>query len=283
VGGASADSPRRLAFVGPLSEIDACLEPGVHALVATRFVAAGGRALDALGAFAPDVIVAFDPDPGLSGGLPDFGATTVAYVTRTSGTADLTGYDRVVVADRAAVAERGANVGIWRAVPLPVADRLFGRVKPADPSVAPVVLGGSARRRKRLARGTAEALSCALVGASGDARELAEAWITVNLHDDRDISFEHRVAVRLAAGHLVLSEPLHPRHGLEPGIDYVEFTNGRQLGRLVAAARHDPRAAQWLRARGRHKAEHFRASRVWPRLVEDVLADVRAFGAGRAA
>jgi len=29
------------------------------------------------------------------------------------------------------------------------------------------------------------------------------------------------------------------------------------------------------------KAEHFRASRVWPRLVEDLRADVAAFGTER--
>jgi hypothetical protein len=33
--------------------------------------------------------------------------------------------------------------------------------------------------------------------------------------------------------------------------------------------------------RGRRKAEQFRASRVYPRLVADLLADVRAFGSAR--
>jgi hypothetical protein len=38
-----------------------------------------------------------------------------------------------------------------------------------------------------------------------------------------------------------------------------------------------------VRVRGRRKAEQFRASRVYPRLITDLLADVRAFGSPRAA
>jgi hypothetical protein len=38
-----------------------------------------------------------------------------------------------------------------------------------------------------------------------------------------------------------------------------------------------------VRVRGRRKAEQFRASRVYPRLVADLLADVRAFGSPRVA
>jgi hypothetical protein len=36
-----------------------------------------------------------------------------------------------------------------------------------------------------------------------------------------------------------------------------------------------------VRVRGRMKAEQFRASRVWPRLLHDALADVGAFGSAR--
>jgi hypothetical protein len=36
-----------------------------------------------------------------------------------------------------------------------------------------------------------------------------------------------------------------------------------------------------VRVRGRLKAEGFRASRVYPRLVADLLADIDAFGSSR--
>ena len=36
-----------------------------------------------------------------------------------------------------------------------------------------------------------------------------------------------------------------------------------------------------VRVRGSQKAEQFRASRVWPRLLQDAIADVTAFGSAR--
>ena len=43
-----------------------------------------------------------------------------------------------------------------------------------------------------------------------------------------------------------------------------------------------PEMHQRVRVRGRMKAEHFRASRVFARVVHDLLADVAAFGPLRA-
>jgi hypothetical protein len=216
---------------------------------------------------APDVIVVFDPSDGPP--AVDAGAVALAYLTRPPARADLARFDRVLVADRRLAAELGDGAVVWRAVPLPVADRLFGGPVAANPAVGPLVLGGSERDRRHVLRDEAAASPS------------AEPWIAINRHDDRAEGFEHRVAVQLAAGRLVLSEPLAPRHGLEPGIDYAEFRSGRQLEGLVAAAREDPRPWRWMQVRGRQKAEHFRASRVWPRLAADALADVAAFGGAR--
>ena len=55
--------------------------------------------------------------------------------------------------------------------------------------------------------------------------------VAINVHNEPYPSFENRVCLHLAAGHLVLSEPLSPTHGLEPGIDYVEFHRPQQLAR----------------------------------------------------
>ena len=46
--------------------------------------------------------------------------------------------------------------------------------------------------------------------------------VGINLHNEPYPSFENRVCLHLAAGNLVITEPLSPTHGLEPGIDYVE-------------------------------------------------------------
>jgi hypothetical protein len=108
-----------------------------------------------------------------------------------------------------------------------------------------------------------------------------EHWMAINIHNEPYPSFENRVCLHLAAGHLVASEPLSPSHGLESGIDYLEFQSGWHLARILEALRRDATVWHTVRVRGRRKAEQFRASRVYPRLVVDVLADVRAFGSAR--
>jgi hypothetical protein len=102
--------------------------------------------------------------------------------------------------------------------------------------------------------------------------------IALNVHGQPYASFEDRVLLHLASGHLVLSEPLAPRHGLEPGIDLVEVASPDELLFALERLHADPGAADAIRRRGRRKAEAFRASRVWPRLLADLRADVAAFG-----
>jgi hypothetical protein len=42
-----------------------------------------------------------------------------------------------------------------------------------------------------------------------------------------------------------------------------------------------PDSCERIRVRGRLKAEEHRASRVWPRIVGDLLEDIRVFGPAR--
>jgi len=81
----------------------------------------------------------------------------------------------------------------------------------------------------------------------------------------------------------VLSEPLSPLHGLEPGIDFVEFVRPDQLVTILSQLHRRPDAHERVRLRGRSKAEQFRGSRVWPRLIGDLFDDLRAFGTQRTA
>ena len=282
MGGASIDRPWRVAFVGGAGAADACPKLGAAPALVTRFLAIGRDPLGELRGLAPDVVVVFDPSADVPALPDDIGAATVAYLTRPAETADLGRYDRLLVSERGRARTLAPEQHVWRAVPLPVADQLFHDVADPDPAAPPLVTGGSRWHRSRVLRTVGAALTDAEL-AAGDKRHSPArggdaAWIAVSLHDPDGGGFEHRVAMDLARGRLVLSEPLHPRHGLEPGIDYAEFRSGAELGRLVASARNDPRPWRWMRVRGRRKAEQFRASRVWPRLVADVLADVAAFG-----
>ena len=115
-------------------------------------------------------------------------------------------------------------------------------------------------------------------GASELERLMGEHDIAINVHNNPYPSFENRVCLHLAAGHLVLSEPLSPLHGLEPGIDYVEFEAAGQLDEALWSLRRRPNLWRNVRLRGRRKAEQYRASRVYPRLLGDLTADLAAFG-----
>src|SRR3954452_20687108 len=119
------------------------------------------------------------------------------------------------------------------------------------------------------------------VGAGQLEQALDEHDVGINVHNQDYPSFENRVRLHLAAGHLVLSEWLSPSHGLELGLDYIEITGPRSLYQAAEMLNRFPGLWHRVRVRGRRKAEQFRASRVWPRLVHDAIADVGAFGGAR--
>ncbi|HEX8123120.1 MAG TPA: hypothetical protein VF549_17850 [Solirubrobacteraceae bacterium] len=87
-------------------------------------------------------------------------------------------------------------------------------------------------------------------------------------------TFDHRAALHLAAGHLLVTESLRPLHGLEPGLDLVEAATPDALGRILEAVRTAPDLHRRTRIRGRLKAERFRASHVWSRVLHDFLRDL---------
>src|SRR5207248_10429396 len=116
------------------------------------------------------------------------------------------------------------------------------------------------------------------IGADDLEAALRDHDVGINVHNQPYLSFENRVCLHLAAGHLVLSEPLSPDHGIELGIDYVEVDTPDGLAHALERMRRFPDVYHRVRGRGRRKADQFRASRVWPRLVHDLLLDLRAFG-----
>jgi hypothetical protein len=177
-------------------------------------------------------------------------------------------------------------------VPLPVADHLFVDAlrPPARPPRVAFVGYSTEHREQWLTPVKHEfdvlhVVTGLRIAAGLDGSSTRELWgsidIGINLHVGPFPSFENRVCLHLAAGHLVLSEPLDPAHGLEPGIDYVQVRSPAALNHVVGSLHTDPETFRATRIRGRAKAEAFRASRVFPRLFADLGADVRAFGTSR--
>ena len=172
-------------------------------------------------------------------------------------------FDRLIAADP----ELGEHV--WRSVPIPVADALYGEVVVAREK--PVVAWAAPPPRDE-----AKLADLEIRPAGTD-----DAIVVVNVHADHWPRFEHEVAQHLAAGRLVISEALAPLHGLEPDLDFLQADDPDRILDFLWTLERFPAEFDRVRHRGRLKAEYFRASRVWPRLIHDLLLDVREFGTAR--
>jgi hypothetical protein len=304
-------APLRLAFVGQSTYFQACALEERSARVQTTFVefregADADAMLARLLAFAPHVVVAFRPEVLPPRVFAQLRAAVVGVLTepipRRSGNRDHpdlkrrraalaamdTGnVDRLAAFDPLIVPTADSFMRVWRALPLPVADRLYARVRPPRGRPSILFVGRSTEHRERFLSAPKAELDLvhAAFGIGVDELQalLAAHPIGVNLHNEPYPSFENRVCLHLSAGQLVVSETLSPTHGLEPDIDYLEVAEPDQLLAVLRAAVRFPRAYERVRTRGRRKAEAFRASRVYPRLVDDLLLDLRVFGTDRAA
>ena len=312
---ASGLRPTRVAFVGQATFFEACsLGPGDHGLQPRFFEfrrdADAAALVDELQAFDADAVIVFRPEVIPAGALHGLRARTVGFLTeplprqlsgdpvhedlerrrRELGRVDATNFDRVVSFDPHIAATARDIVPVWRSLPLPVADRYFAPLPLPASTVEgpkPLFVGRSTPHRELLLADAKHQFDLLHLAFGVDADGLADAFAThdvgINLHNNPYPSFENRVCLHLAAGHLVFSESLDPSHGLEPGIDFVVVqTSGELLNALVSLQRF-PGVWHGVRVRGRRKAEQFRASRVYPRLLHDLFLDLDAFGTARAA
>jgi hypothetical protein len=295
----------RVVFVGQRQYFTSCVPPDAP-FVDHRGGVDPGPMLAQVRKLRPDVVVVFRPEIVPPGAFDGLDAVTLGFnteplprddhslahpdqlwrlseLTQT----DVGQFDRIVTFDPlSADAAHAAGVPVWRSLPLPVADGLFAsarRVAHHPPRI--LFVGYSTEHRERWLVDVKHHFDLLHIahGVHGDAlrRLFAETDVAVNLHGEDYPSFENRVPLHLAAGHLVLTERLSPTHGIEPGIDVVELSSPGALIAAVQALRARPGLWSAVRRRGRRKAEQFRASRVWPRVLMDLERDLAAFGTGR--
>jgi hypothetical protein len=301
-------APARIAFVGQETYFRATALTTPTGELLPEFVEfrAGGDAeqmLASVESFAPDVVVVFRPETlpdALFAGLrvPVLGFLTeplprgdgkshpdLAARLRQTEAIDRSNFDRIVSFDPLFVEAAASVVPVWRSFPLPVDDRYFAPVRASAVPSRVVFVGRSTEHREAYLVPVKHEFDVLHIahGVFGDRlRELlGETDVAINLHNEPYPSFENRVPLHLAAANLVISEPLSPTHGLEPGIDFVEVRDPEDLVRAVGQTRLYPDVFRRVRIRGRQKAEAFRASRVYPRLVYDFLLDIEVFGTER--
>jgi hypothetical protein len=159
-----------------------------------------------------------------------------------------------------------------RVQPLPVDDRLYA--EPSRRSGA-LYVGRSTEHRERMlipAKHAHDVVHYAH-GLVGEAlREaMANAGVGIALHAEPGPGFPPQALLHLAAGHLLLAEPLEPAYGLEPGVDFLEVRSGAEIVSVLDELRQAPDRFDAVRDSGRRKAEEHRASRVWPSLTARTL------------
>lgn len=303
-----AGGEQRLAFVGQASYFEQCsLEQPVDGLVPRFFDHRAGVPAGALAAelheFNPHFVIVFRPEivpPGFFATLP---ALTVGFLTeplprrRRRAHADLRrrfndltavdrgSFDRIVSFDPLFNDTINHVLPVWRSLPLPVADSLYMDVRPQPRRPKTFFIGRSTKHREAWLAGAKHNFNILHIAHGIDGAELREFYagadICLNIHNEPYPTFENRVALSLAAGHLVISEALSPTHGLEPNIDYVELVQPHEIETVLTLTHEEPDCFHRMRVLGRMKAEYFRASAVYPRLLRDLMWDFAAFGTER--
>lgn len=300
----------RLAFVGQSTFFHYCALDAAADGIEPAFVdyraGADPRALVAkLRRLDPDVVFSFRPELLPPGAFHDLRAVTIGLFTEPlprrggvehpdlvarlgeSRKVDPSNFERLVAYDPLIVPTLEEFAPIWRCFPIPVSDRYFGEV--AAPRVRRRVLftGRSTEHREALLMQAKHEFDVDhLAFGVNDDRLIAflrDSDVGINLHNHPYPTFENRVCVYLAAGLLLVSEPLSPPHGLTPGTDFFEIESADDLLNALVAFDESPEAFRPMRLSGRRKAERWRASAFYPRLVRDLLEDVERFGPGERA
>ena len=226
-----------VALLGPSTLLDRCGPTAVDGLGVVRLD--GPATAEALAAERADVVVAFEPSADELAALAAVDLPALLWWEDAPPAESGTPPGRDADGRRRTIAGSAqAPMGLWRSVALPVADEWFG-----DPGALTEDQAG-------------------------------QNAVAVNFDDEDGPASTHRALVALARGQLLVSEPLKPSRGLEPGIDYVEVRDPAEVRAAVENAVRAPSAFLRMRLRGRRKAELFRSSRVVARLVGDLLREL---------
>lgn len=300
--------PLRVAFVGQSVYFRQCaleLESDgvVPSFIDFRAAAAAQPLLEALHKLDPDVVLVFRPEIVPEGLFDSLRAVTIGYLTeplpRVDGhehpdlkermwwleQVDAGNFDRVISFDPLIAQSAERVLPVWRSLPIPVADSLFMDVRPMAAPPRLLFVGRSTEHREALLAPVKRAHPIVHVGhglfGGQLLRLMQRSDVQLNLHNNPYPSFENRVCIALAAGHLVISEPLSPEHELTAGVDYMLVGSPQELLEVVDRVASDGRSFVEVQHAGRAQAERFRASSVYPGLLRDALADVAASGSAR--
>jgi hypothetical protein len=305
--------PVRVAFVGQRTYFEACsLNAPAGGLQPTFIDFRGGAEtapmLEALRRFDPHAVVVFRPEilppqtmdaiaapvlGFLTEPLPRAGTDgddpphpNLAYNLAELAKIDRGNVDRVITFDPHGWDAAAALVPLWRAMPLPVDDRLYRTPRPSRRPPRMIFIGYSTMHREQSLVGLKHEFDLPHYAHALMGDELRDVlWGTdvgLNIHGEEWVrSFENRVLLHMASGALVITEVLEPLFGLEPGLDVLQVSDRHELSLRVHQLMQMPDMHDRIRIRGHHKSRQFAASKLWPRVIGDLFADLAAFGTER--
>ena len=287
----SVGEPLRVAFLGSAAWLENCAPPAMaHGFavgrIATGPTADAGESLTGLNRFRPHVAVLFDPPSVPAELMAALSGLRLGVLVGGLPGADWTGevgdLNRVVSFRPELTGEEIGDSHVWRAIPPPISDALFAEVRPLHARPRAVSVGRSTEHREDVlmpAKHHHDVLQL-IHGVHGqDLANLLRGFdVGVHVAPELGGGFGAQVGMHLAAGQLLLTEALRPAHGLERNIDYLQFDSADELVERLDRLHRFPEMHERIRIRGRLKAEQYRASRVFARLLADLLADVAAFG-----
>ena len=189
---------------------------------------------------------------------------------------DFAQFDKFISFDPLIADSLSAFVDIWRSLPLPVDDKFFTDIDlDAQARVTYSFLGRPTKHRDKFLTGKLLHEFNIVYMAHGAQAEilqlvLRKSQVGINLHNENYPNFENRVPLHLASGHLLISEPLSPSHGLEEGIDFLSVRRPQDLCAAINEAEYHLSSFDLMRQRGRQKAEYFRASAVYSKILNEI-------------
>lgn len=157
-------------------------------------------------------------------------------------------------------------------VPLPVHDAIF-RNEPLPiphPSTG-IFVGQMTPRRQQFLADLKHRYAWTVVDHGTQWIDPTPFSIGINIHAGNFANHEHRIFCHMAHGQVLLDEPFTHHFGLFSGIHRLVFDGRGSLLALVQAIEADPVPAQRVQIRARHAVERFRSSRVWPRVIMNLL------------
>jgi len=284
-----ATAPLRVAFVGSSVWLDSCAPTPGAALTPACFPIGDGHdttaAVAEIAAFEPHATVVLDP-VGLPALALDAAGISLGVLPGGLPSAEeadlLNAFDRLVSFAPAQTGRLAGQQKLWRAIPPPVSDALFQDVRPLHGAPRVMSMGRSTPHREEMllpAKHHHDLLQL-IHGVSGALliELLTEYDVGVYVAPKAGGGFGQQVGTHLAAGQLLLSESLRPTHGLEHNIDYLHVRDAQDLVHVLDRLGRFPEMYQRIRVRGRMKAEQYRSSRLFARVIHDLIADVSTFG-----